>query len=92
MNKLNVPYRYNVRQYTVIPQHKNIVLLVAFVLNSDVSDYSAVVLKRFGPKRVLRDCSRYRAMAKRKSTMLMLFKKADRASATDYAEIKKFFH
>ena len=50
-----------------------------------------MVSKRFGPKRVLGDCSRYRAMAKRQSTMLMFFKNADRASATEYAEDKKIF-
>ena len=30
-------------------------------------------------------------MAKQQATMIMLFKKADRASATEYAEVKKFF-
>ena len=50
-----------------------------------------MVLKGFRPERVLCDCSRYRAIAKRQPTMLMFFEKADRASATEYAEIKKFF-
>ena len=35
----------------------------------------------FGPKRVLCDCFRCRAMAKQQSTMLIFYKKADGASA-----------
>ena len=58
-------------------------------LNSDVSDHSTVVLKGFGPEKILCDCSCYSAMAKQQSTMLMLFKKANRANATEYTEIKK---
>ena len=37
------------------------------------------------------DCCRYRAIAKRQSTMQMFFKKADRASATDCAVAEKIF-
>ena len=44
-------------------------------------DHSSVVLKGYGPERVLCDCSRCRAMAKRQFTMLIFFKKADGASA-----------
>ena len=46
-----------------------------FELASDVCDHSIVVLKKFGPKRVLCDCSRYCATAKQQSTMLMIFEK-----------------
>ena len=61
------------------------------MLNSDVSDHSTVVLKRFGPKRVLCDCSRYHAMAKPLSTMLMLFQKSDRIHPLSTLRIQKFF-
>ena len=44
------------------------------VAASDASDHSTVVLKEFGPKRVLCDCSCCRAMTKRQS-MLIFFKK-----------------
>ena len=50
-------------------------VLLGCLSNSDVSDRSTVVLKGFGPKRVESDCSRYRAMAKRPSDMLMYLKK-----------------
>ena len=58
------------------------------MLNSNVSDHSTVILKGFGLKRVLCDCFRYCAMA----NMLILFKKADRTSGTEYAKVKKFFY
>ena len=58
----------------------------AFKLNSDVSDHSTVVIKGYGPKRVLCDCSRCRAMAKlllifNSLLMLILFNKTEGASA-----------
>ena len=48
---------------------------MCFYVNSDVGDQSTVVLKGYGPKRVLCDCSRCRAMAKRQSIMLIFLKK-----------------
>ena len=56
-------------------------LLGCFEVYSDVSNHSTGVLKGYGPKRVLCDCSRCRAMAKRQFNMLSFFKKADGASA-----------
>ena len=69
-----MPYPCNFRQYTSLAKKR------AFKLNNDVSDHSTEALKGFGPKRVMCDYSRYRAMAKRQSTMPTYFKKADRAS------------
>ena len=48
---------------------------MCFQVNSDVGDHSTVVLKRNGPKKVLCDCSRCRAMVKQQSTMLIFLKK-----------------